>query len=58
MPPAFGKEMGKGFQLANISNTGIGHFIFGDVDFGFNAAVCDPRSTMGKRCSLMPSGEK
>jgi hypothetical protein len=27
IPPAFGKEMDNGFQMANISNTGIGHFI-------------------------------
>jgi hypothetical protein len=27
IPPVFGKEMDMGCQMANISNTGIGHFI-------------------------------
>jgi hypothetical protein len=26
IPPVFGKEMGNGFEMANISDTGIGFF--------------------------------
>jgi hypothetical protein len=35
IPPVFGKEMGNGFQVANIPNTVIGHFLFSIADFRF-----------------------
>jgi hypothetical protein len=31
IPPVFGKEMDKG-QRADISNTGVGHFLWGEMN--------------------------
>jgi len=43
IPPAFGKEMDTGSHMANISNTGIGHFI---SEFGMQLSDLIPQSAI------------
>jgi hypothetical protein len=53
----FGKEMGNGIQMANISNTDIGLFIW---DFGMRISDLISQSAIanGKSCSSTLSDEK